>query len=341
MPTTNVESGSSSVARPVGAAAPPEPKYQLTFVESPNVLISILRGIQDRLRTPKITVPPQYYRGEAPLPVVEMQPWYRDLHNQIKILFEPLRDPISTYNRRQEKRRALVAALIACAAAGAGWWIQTETGLAVGAIGGYAFGWAVGIILFKKMDYPPDIWQDYRPQSASWVNSVLVHALGLVAILLPFYLAQMMKPVKVSGKVEIVDISPYLADLAPSEKKAGGGGGGGDRSRTPASKGAVPMFAKQQLAPPMVKTPNLAPLMPVQPNLLGPPDLKLPQMAANLSLGNPPSVISAASNGPGFGGGMGEGEGTGIGSGRGGGLGPGEGGGTGGGPFSVGGNVSE
>jgi len=341
MPTTKVESGSSSVARPVGAAAPPEPKYQLTFVESPNVLISILRGIQDRLRTPKITVPPQYYRGEAPLPVVEMQPWYRDLHNQIKILFEPPRDPISTYNRRQEKRRALVAALTACAAAGAGWWIQTETGLAVGAIGGYAFGWAVGIILFKKMDYPPDIWQDYRPQSASWVNSVLVHALGLVAILLPFYLAQMMKPIKVSGKVEIVDISPYLADLAPSEKKAGGGGGGGDRSRTPASKGAVPKFAKQQLAPPMVKTPNLAPLMPVQPNLLGPPDLKLPQMAANLSLGNPPSVISAASNGPGFGGGMGEGEGTGIGSGRGGGLGPGEGGGTGGGPFSVGGNVSE
>src|SRR3989442_7290234 len=91
----------------------------------------------------------------------------------------------------------------------------------------------------------------------------------------------------------------------------------------------------------MVKTPNLAPLLPVQPNLLGPPDLKLPQMATNLSLGNPQTVISAASNGPGFGGGIGEGEGTGIGSGRGGGLGPGDGGGTGGGPFSVGGNVRE
>src|SRR2546422_9414330 len=110
MPTTNVEFGSSSVARPVGAAAPPEPKYQLTFVESPNVLVSIFRGIQDRLRTPKITVPPQYYRGEVALPVVQMQPWHRDLHNQLKILFEPPRDPISTPNRRPHKRPGLAAA---------------------------------------------------------------------------------------------------------------------------------------------------------------------------------------------------------------------------------------
>jgi TonB family protein len=80
--------------------------------------------------------------------------------------------------------------------------------------------------------------------------------------------------------------------------------------------------------------------MPVQPSLLGPPELKLPQMATNMPWGDPTGVLGPPSSGPGFGGGIGTGEGTGIGSGRGGGYGPGEGGGFGGGAYSVGGGVS-
>ncbi|MEI6456766.1 MAG: NADH-quinone oxidoreductase subunit L, partial [bacterium] len=78
----------------------------------------------------------------------------------------------------------------------------------------------------------------------------------------------------------------------------------------------------------------------VQPTLLGPPELTLPQMAMNMPWGDPSGVLGTPSNGPGFGGGIGSGEGTGVGSGRGGGLGPGEGGGFGGGAYSVGGGVS-
>jgi TonB family protein len=78
----------------------------------------------------------------------------------------------------------------------------------------------------------------------------------------------------------------------------------------------------------------------MQPTLLGPPDIKLPQMAQNMPWGDPNGVVGPPSNGPGTGGGIGTGEGTGIGSGKGGGLGPGEGGGLGGGLFSVGGGVS-
>jgi len=78
----------------------------------------------------------------------------------------------------------------------------------------------------------------------------------------------------------------------------------------------------------------------VEPTLLGPPELKLPQMASNMPWGDPQGVLGPPSNGPGTGGGIGSGEGTGIGSGKGGGLGPGEGGGTGGGIYSVGGGVS-
>ena len=151
----------------------------------------------------------------------------------------------------------------------------------------------------------------------------------------------MTQQVKASTKYEPIDISPYLAELQSAGKKAGGGGGGGDRSPTPASKGAIPRFAKQQLAPPLAVIRNLNPKLQVEPTLLGPPDLKLPQMASNMTAwGDPQGVLGPPSNGPGTGGGIGSGEGTGIGSGKGGGLGPGEGGGTGGGPFSVGGGVS-
>jgi TonB family protein len=179
-------------------------------------------------------------------------------------------------------------------------------------------------------------------QAASWVNSVLVHTVALTLLVLPYFVSRMLQPVKASTKFDVVDISPYLAQLPPdlAGKKAGGGGGGGDRSPTPASKGAIPKFAHQQLAPPMAVIPNPNPQLQVNPTLLGPPELKLPAMAANMPWGDPQGVLGPPSNGPGFGGGIGSGEGTGIGSGKGGGLGPGEGGGVGGGTYSVGGNVS-
>ena len=95
-----------------------------------------------------------------------------------------------------------------------------------------------------------------------------------------------------------------------------------------------------QLAPPMAVIPNLTAKLQVAPSLLGPPELKLPQMSSNLPWGDPQGVVGPASNGPGYGGGIGSGSGGGVGSGSGGGLGPGSGGGVGGGAYSVGGNVS-
>jgi len=290
MPTSDLQARVSSQRPPRGKSPSAEPVYQLTFVETPNLLVSVVRQIRDWLHEPKITVPREYYRGEAALPLTEMRPWYRDLPNLLRALFEkPKAPPIPLTSRPIEI---------------------------------------------------PDLWQDYQPQSASWVNSILVHAVGLAALFLPFVVQRMITPVKASNRYELVDISPYLGQLAGPDEKMGGGGGGGDRSPTPASKGAVPKFAKEQLAPPMVTLPNLTPKLPVQPNLLGPPELTLPQMAANLPWGDPQGVQGTPSSGPGFGGGIGSGEGTGIGSGRGGGLGPGEGGGFGGGAYSVGGGVT-
>jgi protein TonB len=317
--------------------------FKVTLVQEPTVFASIFGQIRDWLSEPKITVRSPYYRGEVALPATDMRPWYRDLPSQLKVAFEKPRDPIGVYNHGQDRKRALTAVGFAIALSLGGWFLRGNTGLILGAIAGFAIGELVGSLAFKKRNYPPDIWGDYRMQAGSWVNSALVHTVALTLLLLPYIVTRMLKPPKAAAnKSEIVDISPYLAQLPPDAKgkKAGGGGGGGDRSPTPASKGAIPKFAKEQFAPPMAVIPNPNPQLAVTPTLLGPPELKLPQMAANMPWGDPQGVLGPPSNGPGFGGGIGSGEGGGIGSGKGGGLGPGEGGGVGGGVYSVGGNVS-
>lgn len=337
MPTSDLQVGTGKPG--TGKAQAREPVYQPTFVDQPFFLVSLFRQIRAQLREPKIVIPAKYYRGEARLPFTEMPPWYRDLPSQLKILFEKPGDPIGAFNYSQEEKRVLCALGSAVVGAAAGWAIKGGQAIAWGAILGAVLGRVLAQFLFKNRPYPPEIFQDYQQQVASWVNSALIHALALAAMILPFAVERMLRPVKASSKYEVVDISPYLANLPGADKKAGGGGGGGDRSPTPASKGAVPKFAKDQLAPPMAVLPNLTPKLPAQPTLVGPPELKLPQMALNAPWGDPQGVLGPPSNGPGFGGGIGSGEGTGIGSGRGGGLGPGEGGGTGGGPYSVGGSI--
>ncbi len=261
--------------------------FRPTTLDEPFFLVSLIRQIRERRHEPKITVPKEYYRGEATLPITEMRPWYRDLRNLYRTVVEKPTAP--------------------------------------------------AIPLTSKPVAVPDLWRDYRQQPASWVNSVLVHAVAILALVLPFLISGML-PQKKTSQVEIVDLSPI--SLPGNALRTGGGGGGGDRTPTPASQGKAPKFDWKQFTPPLAKIENEHPKLPMPATLLGPPQMKLPQMQASLNFGDPQGVPGPPSNGPGFGGGIGSGEGTGIGSGKGGGLGPGEGGGFGGGVFSVGGNVT-
>jgi periplasmic protein TonB len=97
----------------------------------------------------------------------------------------------------------------------------------------------------------------------------------------------------------------------------------------------------QQLAPPAIVIRNDNPKLPVEPTVVVPPQMKLPQAAA-LNLGDPMSALPSGppSNGTGLGGGIGLGSGGGVGSGTGPGVGPGDGGGYGGGVFRVGGGIT-
>jgi periplasmic protein TonB len=294
MQTTDSHLGSENQ----GNARPPRPEaqYHTVILDSPNFLVSLIQQIRERRREPKITVPPEYYQGEADLPITEMRQWYRDLPSQLKLLPDLIRYFVLRGLRRLH-------------------------------------------LLPKTYEFP-EIWQDFQAQPGSWLNSLLVHAVVLALLVLPFIVKQWVTPVKANSKEDVVDISPYLPELAHNAQRQGGGGGGGDRTPTPPSRGAVPKFAKEQLTPPMAKLPNMTPKLPEAPTLLGPPDLKPPPLTA-ANWGDPKGLLGPLSNGPGAGGGIGTGYGTGIGSGTGPGLGPGSGGGTGGGVYSVGGDVTE
>lgn len=187
----------------------------------------------------------------------------------------------------------------------------------------------------------PDFWQDYLPNPYSWANSLLIHLFALSVLLLPFALRQVMAPVRVPRK--LFDLTPLVLTLPQfqgHDEKTGGGGGGGVRSPLPASRGALPTFARTQFTPPMVTVPRVAPILPMAPTLLGPPELKLPEMKLDMPWGDPYGVTGQLSGGPGTGSGIGPGDGTGVGPGKGPGYGPGSDGGYGGGPYSAGNGVS-
>jgi protein TonB len=183
-----------------------------------------------------------------------------------------------------------------------------------------------------------DIWGLYGLKKQSSVYSVAVH---VTVIVLLFTLAST-KAVQKAAKdlttlIAPVDVAPYTPKA--NNKPAGGGGGGGDRSPLPAAKGRLPKPSLKQFTPPVQVYNNLHPLLPMEPTIIAPPDVNLPQVNMQ-QYGDPLAKLGPPSNGPGSGGGIGSGSGGGVGSGKGGGFGPGEGGGVGGGVFRMGGGVS-
>ena len=173
-----------------------------------------------------------------------------------------------------------------------------------------------------------DIWS--KDENFGWMQviALAVHA-GVVALLVTPLLISWSTPTKAAKKqldVTPLDISPYVSKLPAGANKAGGGGGGGDRSPQPATKGRAPRFSMTQFTPPTAVIKNPDPKLPMDPTLLGPPELKVANPPLS-NFGDPLAASVTMSNGPGGGGGIGTGEAGGIGSGSGGGLGTCEGGG--------------
>ena len=177
-----------------------------------------------------------------------------------------------------------------------------------------------------------EIWSKRENFGRTQTISIVIHGALLALLLLPLMVNVMPTSTQANTKMDVVpiDFSPYVSKLPAGADKAGGGGGGGDRSKLPPTKGRVPKFTWTQFTPPSATIKNPQPKLPMDPSLLGPPELKVSNPALT-NYGDPLAAAVNMSNGPGGGGGIGTGEGGGIGSGSGAGLGPGSGGGTGGG----------
>ncbi len=205
--------------------------------------------------------------------------------------------------------------------------------------------------LFSEKKEPPlvvtskpipvkDIWGDYNYKKQAATSSVVTHLVVALLMFTVFSHPAVQQQVKKSLVLVLpADLSPYLPQANPTPKPMGGGGGGGDRSPLPASKGKLPKFKLEQFTPPTTKIMNEHPKLAMEPTVVIPPEIQLPNVNMAV-LGDPLGKIGPASNGTGSGGGIGSGSGGGVGSGTGPGVGPGSGGGVGGGRFSVGGGVS-
>lgn len=170
-------------------------------------------------------------------------------------------------------------------------------------------------------------------------GSLLVHCILFGIIVVVAKNTHVQQVARKVGLVLPVDISAYLPQMPAAKKPGGGGGGGGDHSPLPASKGKLPKFKLEQFTPPTTKVLNEKPKLAMEPTLIVPPEIQLPQINMTV-LGDPLAKIGPPSNGPGSGSGIGSGSGGGVGSGDGRGVGPGSGGGIGGGSFRNGGGVT-
>jgi len=174
---------------------------------------------------------------------------------------------------------------------------------------------------------------------ASSAVSFVTHAV-IIGLILLFTLQQWHeRALAKKAMVTPIDVTPFIP-AAPAKDVMGGGGGGGNHELVEASRGKLPKMVKQPLAPPQILKidhPKLA----VEPAVMMPQQIKLPDNPNMPNIGVPQSPqIALASQGGGSGSGFGSGSGGGIGSGNGNGIGPGTGGGYGGGLMRPGGGVS-
>ena len=174
-----------------------------------------------------------------------------------------------------------------------------------------------------------EIWS--KDENFGWSQAIAIglHVALIALVVVPLFTNVLPPSTQAKNKTDVgmIELSPYMPKLPPGAKPAGGGGGANDHTTAPVNRGKLPKFQWTQFTPPQVKIQNPDPKLPMDPSLLGPPDLKVANI--NSSVFGDPLANGVSES-------LGHGNGTGIGSGSGGGLGPGEGGGTGGGAFRAG-----
>ena len=177
----------------------------------------------------------------------------------------------------------------------------------------------------------------FKRDKTSSAISFVIHAVVITLVLSMAVKARTsftLQPTTIVTPVDFRVTPPPM--ILPVEKAMGGGGGGGAHELIEASKGRLPLVAKDEITPAQIVRID-RPKLGIEPTEM----VKMPENNNLPTFGMTHSTqIALASQGRGSGSGFGQGLGGGIGAGHGGGVGPGTGGGYGGGLMSVGGGVS-
>ena len=155
----------------------------------------------------------------------------------------------------------------------------------------------------------PEIWSKNKQFTKVQALSLAIHVVVIVLIVLPL-LPEIVSPPTQANNVSEITTSVYLPKLTMGNKRAGGGGG---RANTaPPTRGKLPPFSMNQIAPPEIK-PHEAKLQ-TQASIMVPPTIHM-QMPNLPNTGDPISGLVNDSMGNGSGSGIGSGNGSGLGSG--------------------------
>jgi TonB family protein len=157
-----------------------------------------------------------------------------------------------------------------------------------------------------------EIWGQYQCQKSSWVFSFALQSAVVALGFTAFTTTAVQKPIHSIVSLVQPDIAPARLKLVHLANGKAGGSGGGDRSPLRASKGGLPKAALRKFVPPQAVQANLTAAVTMEPTILAPPEVQLPQV--NMSnYGDPFSKIGPMSNGPGTRGGIGSGDGGDVG----------------------------
>src|SRR6266853_5603011 len=178
-------------------------------------------------------------------------------------------------------------------------------------------------------------WIGYPVRRINFVASVALHAVMAFLVGAGFLMVKNAVP-RVDRQTSVtVRLEPYRAPIGSHPN--GGGGSGGAAEKNKASMGMAPRAAREQLTPPIVVEQKQRPKLAAEATVIAPPDLAFPRTR---QIGDPLSMLTAPSNGPGVGNGMGGNAGGGVGTEGGPGRGNGRGGGCCEGTYEIGNGVS-
>jgi len=178
-------------------------------------------------------------------------------------------------------------------------------------------------------------WAGYPVRRVNFALSVALHGVMAFLVGAGFLMVKNYAPRPDLHSVGVVRLEPYIVPVGSHPSDGGGSGGAAERVR--ASRGVAPPATQEQLTPPLILRNNKQPKLAAAATVIAPPDLALPRTQ---EIGDPLSILTNPSNGPGVGGGIGGKSGGGVGGDGGPGRGPGSGGGCCGNVYSPGNGVS-